>query len=598
MTPQIGLVIGLTIAITAVLISDRLRPDVAALLSLVILGLTGVVSPDQLFSGFSRAAVITIVALFMITVGLERSGATRIMGRQLARLGGNHEARVVIVIMVATAAMSLVTNTTAAAAILLPAVIGVARQTGLKPSRLLIPLAFASLLGGMATLFTTANLLVSASLSDAHLRPYGILDFIPTGLPMAVAGILFMALAGRRLLPQHSLGGEQRPTRPGGSLADMYGLSEAVSGAYVKPGSAMAGRSLAEGGWGTRLALSVVGIARGGSIKLAPAPTDKVLEGDVVIFTGSADDDELAHYGLVGTQDPAWQGKFVSGRVSLVEVALAPRSAFAGKTLSEISFREKYDLMALALWRAGHTIRAGLGELPLQVGDALLIQGTHERIRLLRNEPALIVLEEDIEEAAPGRKAGLAVGLTAAAIGLSAAGVLPIAEATVSAAMLMVLLGCMSMDEAYTGIEWRAIFLIAGMLPLGSAMGSTGTAQLIGNGLIALLGRGGPLALAGGIFLVTMLLTQVMSGQATAVVLTPIAIAASTSLGADPRAIGMAVAMGCSTAFLTPYGHPSNILVMGPGGYTVRDYARVGLPLTIILFFTFLASMAAFLKVR
>jgi di/tricarboxylate transporter len=592
------LVLGITLAIAIVLITDKLRADVAALLTLVILGLTGLVSPDQLFSGFGRPAVITILALFMITQGLERSGATRILGRQLGRLAGTSEARAVVTVMVATALLSLVMNTIAAAAVLLPAVIGISRQTDLKPSRLLIPLSFASLLGGMATLFTTANLLVSASLAQAGFRPYGILDFIPVGLPMAVAGILFMALVGRKLLPQHSLGGERHPVRPAGSLADTYELSQAVTGAYVMPGSEMAGLSLAEGGWGTRLGLSVVGISRGGSIRLAPSARDKVLEGDVVIFTGHIDDAAISQYRLVSTSDPAWHGKFTSSKVSLVEAVLAPRSAFAGKTLHEINFREKYDLMILALWRAGRTIRIGLADIPLEVGDALLIQGSRERINILRNELAFIVLEENIEEAPPGRKAWLAVGLTTAAVVMSALQILPIAEAAVSAALLMVLLGCMTMDEAYNAVEWRAIFLIASMLPLGIAMTTTGTAKLSGDALIALLGHGGPLALAAGIFLVTTLLTQVMGGQATAVVLAPIAIAAASTLGADPRAIGMAVAMGCSTAFLTPFGHPSNILVMGPGGYTTRDYARVGLPLTLVLFITFLASLMVMLTVR
>ncbi len=598
MSPQNWLVLGITAAITVVLITDKLRADVAALLTLAVLGLTGLVSPNDLFSGFGRSAVITIVALFMITQGLERSGATRILGRHLGRLAGTSESRAVVVVMIATALLSLVMNTIAAAAVLLPAVIGISRQTDLKPSRLLIPMSFASLLGGMATLFTTANLLVSASLSQAGLRPYGILDFIPIGLPMAVAGILFMALVGRKLLPQHSLGGGRRAVHPGGSLADTYELSQAVRGAYVMPGSEMAGRSLSEAGWGTRLGLSVIGISRGGSIRLAPSARDKVLEGDVVIFTGDIDDQALARCRLVRTRDPAWQGKFVSSQVSLVEVVLAPRSTFAGKTLHEINFREKYDLMILALWRAGRTIRVGLPDIPLEVGDALLVQGNHERIKMLRNEPALIVLEEDIEDAPPGRKAWLAVGLTMAAVVMSALQIIPIAEAAVSAALLMVLLGCMTMDEAYDSVEWRAIFLIAGMLPLGIAMTTTGTARLTGDALIALLGHGGPLAVAAGMFLVTTLLTQVMGGQATAVILAPIAIAAALSLRADPRVIGMAVAMGCSTAFLTPFAHPSNILVMGPGGYTTRDYARVGLPLTFVLFITFLASLTLLLVVR
>ncbi len=592
------LILAIVIAVSALLITDKVRADLLALLTLVALGVTGLVRPEDLFSGFSRSAVITILALFIITGGLERTGATRILGAQLGRLAGTKEPRAVAAVMVITALLSLIMNNIAAAAVMLPGVIGLTRRTELRPSRLLMPLAFASLLGGMATLFATSNILVSAALADQGFRPYGVLDFLPVGLPMAAAGILYMALAGRRLLPEHGLGGEKGPRRPSVSLSETYGLAEAVSGAYVKPGSVMAGRTLAEGGWGRQLGLSVVGLSRGGGLVLAPSYDHKVIEGDVVIFTGSASDDDLGRYGLIRTDDPAWQGKFTSTQVSLVEVTLAPRSPFAGKTLRELNFRQKYDLNVLALWRAGQTIREGIAGLPLQFGDALLVQGFRERIRLLRDEPGFLILEEDVEEPAPGGKAWLAAGLTAAAVALSAVGVLPIALATFTCALLMVLFGCLSMDEAYGAIEWRAVFLIAGMLPLGLAMTRTGTADLVGSLLVRLLGGWGPLALAGGLFLAAMLLTQVMGGQATAVVIAPIAIAAAASLGADPRAVGLAVAMGCSTAFLTPFGHPSNVLVMGPGGYTLRDYTRVGLPLTLLLFAVLLGSLAVWMNVR
>lgn len=598
MTPQILLILALVAVAGYLLISEKLRPDLIALLLLVVLGLTGLVSPRELFSGFSRSAVITILALFIITDGLERTGVTRFLGHHLGRVAGENEARAVLVVMVATALLSLVMNTIAAAAVLLPAVIGITRQTQLRPSKLLMPLAFASLLGGMATLFTTANILVSAALVDQGLKPYGVFDFIPVGLPMAVAGIIFMALAGRRMLPNRGLGGQDGASRLTGDLSAVYGLKETVSAAYVKPGSSMAGLSLAEGGWGEHLSLNIVGISRGGVVHLAPPKDEEVLEGDVVLFTGYTDQEELSRYGLVFTQDPAWQGQFASDQVSLVEVALAPRSSLAGKTLREIDFRDKYELTLLAIWREGYTIRDGLADIPLHFGDALLMQGRRSKTKLLRSDPAFLVLEEDTRGLESPRRAALAVGLTLAAVTLPALNWLPIAEAAFAAAALMILFNCLSMDEAYASIEWKAIFLIAGMLPLGLAMTDTGTAALIGNGMVQLLGRLGPLAVAGGVFLLTMLLTQVMGGQVTAVVLAPIAIAAAQRVGADPRGIAMAVAMGCSTAFLSPLGHATNMLVMGPGGYTFKDYSRVGLPMTALMFGVMLVSLAVFWNIR
>jgi di/tricarboxylate transporter len=250
------------------------------------------------------------------------------------------------------------------------------------------------------------------------------------------------------------------------------------------------------------------------------------------------------------------------------------------------------------MWREGNTIREGLADLPLRFGDALLLMGQRAKLAILRTEPDFIVLEEDIARIETPGKAILAVVLTTASIVLAALNILPIAEATFTAATLMILFGCLSMEDAYKSIEWKTIFLIAGMIPLGLAMGTTGTADFLGGLLVSSLGQFGPLAVAGGIFLITMLLTQVMSGQATAVVLAPIAIATAQSIGVDPRGLAMAVAMGCSTAFLTPFGHPANMLVMGPGGYTVKDYARVGLPLTVILFILLLITLPIFWNIR
>jgi di/tricarboxylate transporter len=594
MTLQILFVFFLIIALGALLITEKLRPDVGAMLLLVILGLTGLVEAKDLFSGFSRSAVITILALFIITRALEQTGATRVLGQQLNRLAGGQETRAVFVIMVATALLSLVMNTIAAAAVLLPAVIGITRQSELKPSRLLIPLSFAALLGGMATVYTTANILVSAALLERGYRGYGVLDFLAVGLPMAIAGILFVVFFGRRLLPEHGLGGNLGPRRVNQSLSDTYKLADNVSAVYVMPGSGMAGLSLANGGWGKSLGLNVVGISRGGRVTLAPSQGEEVVEGDIILFTGPLDEVTARRYGLFFTEDRDWKGQFVSEQISLVEIVLAPRSTVAGKTLRDIHFREKFELSILAIWREGTVIREKLADLPLKFGDTLLLQGRHSRIKLIRREPDFLVLEEDMAPIESPPKAMLAVALTLAAVILPALNLLPIAEAAFAAATFLVIFNCIHMDDAYASIEWKAVFLIASMLPLGTAMANTGAATFLGQVLVETLGRFGPLAIAGGIFLLTTLLTQVMSGQATAVILAPIAIAASQSAGIDPRSMAMAVALGCSMAFLTPFGHATNLLVMGPGGYTVKDFARVGWPLTLLLFVVMLTSLYFF----
>ncbi len=596
MTLQIAFVLLLVGAVATLMVTERLRPDLAALSALVVLGLTGLIGPDDLFSGFSRQAVITVMALSIIAEALDRTGVTHRLGRLLLHASGTSLRRTIIIVSSATALLSLVMNTVAAAAVLLPAAMGMARTSGQRPSRLLMPLAFGALLGGMATLFTTANILVSNALSEKGYPAYGVLDFLPLGLPMALAGIGVIALLGPRLLPDRARDGE-REMRPAGTLMEAYQLRQEVQAAYVKPASRMAGQSLADGGWGERLGLNVLAISRGGVVTLAPPRAERVREGDIVMYTGQVDETELAENGLVLTQDPDWNRQLASDQISLVEVSLAPRSSLAGQTLREMAFRDKYNLTVLAIWREGNTLRDALAEIPLRFGDALLMQGSRRPIELLRRDTNFLVLTEDFGEAeAPlSPQAWIVLALTAAAVVVPALGLLPIAETTFAAAVLMVLLGCLTMEEAYAAVEWRSIFLIAGMLPLGIALTNTGAAALIGEGLVNVVGGFGPLVLAGGLFAFTVAMTQIIGGQVTPVVLAPIAIAAAEHIGlgvAGVRGVAMAVALGCSTAFLTPMSHSVNLLVMGPGAYRFNDYRKLGIPLTIVLLIVLLAGLA------
>ncbi|MBI3764512.1 MAG: anion permease [Chloroflexi bacterium] len=598
MTAQVALVLVILLSAAALFITEAVRADLVALIVLVVLALTGLVNPTEAFSGFSRPAVITILGLFILTEGLERTGATRRIGTRLLRLGGASEGRMTLVIMLAGALLSLVMNNIAVGAVLLPAVMGISRQTQVKPSRLLMPLSFATMLGGMATLLTTANILVSTALRDRGFVPYGLLDFAPVGVPIVAAGILYMILVGRRWLPERWPGDQFTATQAlPNELADLYRLREDVCALYVKPGSPMARLSLEAGQWGERLGLNVIAVSRGGKVALAPPKSHEIIEGDIVIVGGQTDDAELSPFGLRLTIDPDWGGEFHSDEISLVEVVLAPRSTLGERTLREIHFREKFGLTVLAIWRAGTAIRDSLAEVPLQFGDALLVQGPLAKIDVLRHESDFLVLSESGEEAPRQSKIRPAIWIVAGALALAAFGVLPIAEAVMLGAVLMILAGCLGLDEAYRSIEWRAIFLIAAMLPLGIAMDKSGTASLLGQLLVGTIGRFGPLALTGGLLILTTLLVQVMGNVTTAVILAPIAIAAASQIGADPRGVAMAVALGASMAFLTPVAHPVNVLVMGPGGYTFRDYTRVGWPLTVLLMIVALIALPLFWKI-
>jgi di/tricarboxylate transporter len=344
------------------------------------------------------------------------------------------------------------------------------------------------------------------------------------------------------------------------------------------------------------LNLNVVAVIRDGARQLAPSPNTVLQPNDTLLVEGpSGVVGELTEHGLILAKEPgAESDKLTSEDVMLIEVAVSPHADVIGKTLKDIRFREKFGLSALAIWREGHPLRVGLSEIPLHFGDALLLQGPRERIDVLRTDPDFLVLEEgDVEGIRPG-KALLAAFIMVLALALAAFNVLPVAEATLAGAALMVLTGCLTMDEAYQSVEWSAIFLIAGMLPMGIALTKTGAAAWLSQLLIAPLAALGPLAMVAGLFLLTAGLTQVMSGAATVVVMTPIALSAAEHVQASPYAFAMAVALAASTAFLTPIGHPVNVLVMGPGGYTFRDYLRAGLPLAALTFLVVLIALPVF----
>jgi len=587
----------ITLAILAVaivlLLSDRLRADLIALLILVALGVTNVISPSEIFSGFSRSAVITIMALFILTNSLYRTGVTHWLGDRLSRLGGRQPARLILVVMLSGAMLSWFMNTIAAGAVLLPAVVGLSRASGVRPSKLLIPLSFGTLLGGMATLLTTANILVNTGLRDAGYQPFKLLDFLPVGGSTALAGIVFVAAFGRKLLPDRTPADRYTWVEHlHSALSDLYSLRERLCEAMVEPISPLRGKTLAEARVGETLGLTILAIVRKKRTRLAPKPDDRLEAGDVLLIVGRNDRvAQLADMGITVEPDAAWEDDLASDAVGLVEAVISPRSRVVGQTLKQIHFRQKFGLTAIALWRTGRSYRTDVGDLALQFGDALLMHGPREKIRLLQSEPDFIVLQPEAPPAQRPHKAPLAAAIMLAALIAAAAGWLPIGEASFAGAVLMVLTHCLTMDEAYQAIEWRVVFLIAGMLPLGLALYQSGAAAFLGQVLAQALGPLGPLAVLSAIYLLAVLLTQFISGQATAVLITPIAIKTALHVGANPQAFAMAAALACSTAFLTPIAHPVNLLIMGPGGYTSRDFIRIGLPLTVLSFLVTLVTL-------
>jgi di/tricarboxylate transporter len=349
------------------------------------------------------------------------------------------------------------------------------------------------------------------------------------------------------------------------------------------------GQSIAASRIGESLGLSILAIERGRQTILAPKPDEALRVNDVLIIVGRSERvEQLVELGVAIEVESDREDDFSSDYIGMAEVIIAPRSRVVGQTLKQINFRQKFGLTVIALWRSGRSYRTDVGELPLQFGDALLMHGPRDKLHLLQAEPDFIVLLPENVEAQRPAKAWLAAAIMLMTLSVMAIGWLPVAEATFTGAVLLIVTKCLTMDEAYQAIEWRAVFLIAGMLPLGLALTKTGAAAWLGQVLIQTFGGFGPLILLAVFYLTAMLLTQFVSGQAAAVIVAPIALSAAIQINSSPYAFAMAAALACSTAFMTPIAHPVNLLVMGPGGYAPRDFVKVGLPLTVVVFIVLL----------
>lgn len=590
--------IGIMAAALVAIASGRVRADLIALLILIVLPIAGIVSPQEAFSGFSRSAVITIIGLFMITQGLEDTGVVWWVAERLRRIGGGSEPRLILLFMAAGAALSLVMNNIAAGAVLLPAAIRVGRDSKVPASKLLIPLSFGTLVGGMATYFTTANIILSSILHDQGQGRLNMMDFLPAGSLIVLASLLFMGLIGRHLLPtRESVGQSVAGYDLARSLYDTYQLEERLWQVCVPEQSALAGTPLRLSRIGEELGLTVIGIWRNRHMVFNPEPAETIRPGDHLLVLGREERVlQMKRWGVeivrANDQLPYTPPDYSLG---LTEVLIPPRSSVVGKTLSELRFRARYRLTAIALWREGRSFRTDVGKMPLEVGDALLMIGRPGNIGALAKDRDFLILQsEESQQPRLPHKAKWAALITAGVLLLAILEIVSNAEATLIGAVAMALTGCISLDEAYRAIEWRVVFLIAGMLPLSTAMIHTGLAARLGAALVEVAAPFGPLALVTSLFVLTMLVTQAVGGQTAALMVGPVAVTSAVHLGVNPQATAVAVAMACSAAFLTPVAHPVNILMMGPGGYTFGDFFKVGLGMTLVTFLALLVGMYLF----
>ena len=781
MTADIAIVFSILAVAVVFLVTEWIPMEVTALLSLGAVALIGLVSPVEALSGFSNPAVVTVWAVFILSGGLTRTGVANAIGHFVLRLAGNSESRMIVVIMTTAGVMSAIMNNVAVAALMLPVVMDIARHTERPPSRLLMPLAYGSLLGGLTTqIGTPPNILVSDALRDAGLKSFTFFDFTPVGLIVMFSGIAFMTFIGRHLLPQRDVAKESSG-RQKNRLANPVRSAGTTISHPCPRASILANKTLAQIRMGSVLGWNVIGITRGDRTLLAPGPTDTLLAGDrltvegrieslnelknwrqLVVEEGGIDlhepySDEIkigevvlpgnsrfvsstlnslgfrGRFGLnvlairrndsiirtnlpdeplqrgdmllvAGTEDHLQElentngfdrfryverseltevyhlheqlmvmqvppdsalvekslkesrlgdalgsrvlgilrgqnpiimpepheilqagdrlviegrqrdfdnlrgleeleierrtgtdvEKLVSDDAGLVEAILSPHTTLEGKTLRQINFREKFGLNVLALWRKGRAYRSNLRDMELRFGDALLLLGPKAKLRLLGREPDIIVLTETAQEELRKDKMKLSILIMIVVLLPVILGWVQIYIAAVIGASLMVLVGCLSMEEAYRQIEWKAVFLIAGMLPLGTALDQTGAAKLIADGVVALVGPLGPKGVMLGLVALTFLATCFVPTAALVVLMAPIALSTSTNMGISPYGLMMAIAMAASASFMTPVSHPANILVMGPGGYRFTDYLKIGGLLTLVILVVIMVILPVF----
>ena len=778
MTPEIILVLIILALAVILLVTEWIPMEVTALFALGSVALTGLVRPAEALAGFSSPAVVTVWAVFIVSGGLTHTGVADIIGRLVLRLAGRRETTMVVVIMITAGVMSAVMNNVAVAALMLPVVMDIARQTGRPPSRLLMPLAYGCLLGGLTTqIGTPPNILVSDFLRDEGYETFSFFDFTPVGLAVMVSGIGCMIAVGRHLLPQRNLADESSAARSndwksqydlqerlfsiripdksvlekktlaesrigsvlglnvlgitrhdktlltpgpldaleagdmltvqgrvedmkeirtwrglqieetGIDIADVYTGEVTAAEAALPAGSKLIGKTLNALGFRQRYGTNVLAIRRGGDIKRVNLQDDLLSAGDVLLVAGnraslqemreSADFVDLRHisvdelsrvyhlhehlmlmripsdsvldgrslrdsrlgaalgsrvFGILRNGQPiimpepteklqaddrlVVEGRRsdleilkgleelqverridanfyekLSGELGVVEVILSPHSSLSGMTLRQLSFREKYGLNILAIWRGGQTFRSNLRDMAVRFGDALLLAGPHTKLKLLGSEPDFIVLTGTMQERPRMEKAKYSISILVAVLLPVILGWVPIYIAAVIGAALMVLFGCLTMEEAYRQIEWKAVFLIAGMLPLGTALDNTGAARMIAEGVVAWVGPLGPSAVMLGLIVLTFAATCFVPTAALVVLMAPIVLSTAAKMGLSPYGLMMAVAMAASASFMTPIAHPANILVMGPGGYRFIDYIKVGGLLTVVVIVVLMVVM-------
>jgi di/tricarboxylate transporter len=578
MTFEIGLLLAIILVAAIFFSIEWISPDVVGLSLVILLVLTGLLPGDRAFAGFGSDTVITILGLLILTAALLRTGVIDMTGRAILRHTGTDPTRLVLVVMITAGGLSAFISNTASTAFFVPIVIGIASRAKINPSKLLMPLAFSAILSSSITLISTStNLVVSGLLTQYGFKPMGMFELAPVGIPIALAGLAYMFFIGRHWIPDR--------TQPGDLIGE-FGMRPYLSELIVLPASPMVGKTLEEAAIGRDMDLTVVQILRDKKKVLLPHRGLILQARDVLLVEGRTDHllkiKDTAGVDIkadLKLSDPNLQSK----DVSLVEVIIMPRSALIGRTLKGYRFRERYGLQVLGINRHGENIRRKLSQAPLRMGDVLLLQGSASNITALQDENVVKILNAVKEERTSRRRAWRAIGIFVGVLALATFKILSFPLAVMLGSVLVFLTKCITPEEAYREVEWKAVILVGSMLALGVAMQDTGTAEYLAAIITTHARNVGMFWVLSGFFALTVLLTQPMSNQAAAVVVLPVAIQTALLLEVNPRTFAMTIAVAASCSYLTPL-EPSCLMVYGPGRYKFFDFIRVGSALTVVIY--------------
>jgi di/tricarboxylate transporter len=577
MSFEIAIVLAVLALSVGLFVTEKLRVDMVALIAMALLLLSGIITPSQGLAGFSNPATITVGAMFIISAGLFKTGAVSFIGDLALTVFRSGFWVGIIFMMIVTAILSAFINNTPVIAIFLPILLGVARETGFSASRILMPVSFASMFGGVCTLIgTSTNILVSSIAEKSGLRAFSMFEFTPLGLIFLGVGTVYMLAFGIRLIPER---------RGEGDLVEEFKLEDYLAEVVILEGSASIDKALFEAPIVKDLDITILKIERGDEVIQLPTARQKLEQGDILLIRTDLEQLRALHEreGVQFKPQTKWGDEsLASGDYRLLEAVIDPSSKLVGSTLQRSKFREQYGATVLAIRHGGKLLHEKLSDTILKPGDLLLVEIRQDFVGTFKRSRDFIITSEMEMTEFRRSKALLAVMIVAGLVAAAALNLAPIVVTAVMGAIALILVGCISLEEAYEAIDWKIIFLLAGVLSLGIALEQSGAAAVIASTMLNYVGAWGPIALVSAFYLLTSALTETMSNNATAALLAPIAIVTAQSIGVDATPFLMAITFAASASFLTPVGYQTNTMIYGPGQYKFMDFVKVGGPLNVI----------------